>query len=37
LPLPPSWLKLLQRRIETATVEHWGKRLEGPPGGGAAT
>jgi MOSC domain-containing protein YiiM len=36
LPLPPSWLKLLQRRIETATVEHWGKRLEGPPVDGAA-
>ncbi len=36
LPLPPSWLKLLRRRIETAAVEHWGKRLDGPPVDGAA-
>lgn len=31
LPLPPSWLKLVRRRLETATVESWDKRLDGPP------
>lgn len=30
LPLPASWLRLLQRRIDTGTVEDWTPRLDGP-------
>lgn len=30
LPLPASWQRLLQRRIETGMVEDWAPRLEGP-------
>lgn len=30
LPLPASWLRLMQRRIDTGVVEDWAPRLEGP-------
>lgn len=30
LPLPASWQRLLQRRIDTGTLEDWAPRLEGP-------
>ena len=30
LPLPPSWKKILDHRLATATVESWEKRLGGP-------
>ncbi len=29
LPLPPSWQKLVQKRLERDEVEDWGRRLEG--------
>lgn len=30
LPLVPSWRKLIERRLQHAAVEDWGKRLDGP-------
>jgi len=30
LPLPASWQRLLQRRIDTGLLEDWAPRLEGP-------
>jgi MOSC domain-containing protein YiiM len=30
LPLPPSWKKILDHRLATATVESWERRLVGP-------
>ena len=30
LPLPPSWKKILDHRLATATVESWDRRLLGP-------
>jgi MOSC domain-containing protein YiiM len=30
LPLPASWQRLLQRRIDSGTLEDWAPRLEGP-------
>lgn len=35
LPLPGSWQRLLQRRLENGAVEDWAPRLQGPPGGGS--
>lgn len=29
LPLPPSWEKLVARRLEQGTVEDWGRRIQG--------
>lgn len=31
LPLPASWQRLLQRRIDNGAVEDWAPRLDGPP------
>jgi MOSC domain-containing protein YiiM len=31
LPLPASWQRLLQRRLDSGAVEDWAPRLEGPP------
>lgn len=31
LPLPASWQRLLQRRIDNGVVEDWAPRLDGPP------
>lgn len=30
LPLPESWMRLIQNRLRTACVEHWDARLQGP-------
>lgn len=30
LPLPPRWLKVMQKRLEKQQVEDWSPRLEGP-------
>lgn len=30
LPLPPSWLKVVQQRLQRGEVESWQRRLEGP-------
>lgn len=37
LPLVPSWRKLLERRLETAQVEDWDKRLLGTSGTGTGS
>ena len=31
LPLPASWQRLLQRRLDSGAVEDWAPRLVGPP------
>lgn len=31
LPLTESWHSLFQKRLETASVESWARRLDGPP------
>lgn len=31
LPLPASWQRLLQRRLDSGVVEDWAPRLDGPP------
>ena len=31
LPLPASWQRLLQRRLDSGAVEDWAPRLDGPP------
>ena len=31
LPLPASWLRLVQRRIDSGVVEDMAPRLDGPP------
>ncbi len=31
LPLPASWQRLLQRRLDNGAVEDWAPRLDGPP------
>jgi MOSC domain-containing protein YiiM len=36
LPLPGSWMRMIQSRLRTASVEAWDKRLDGPPRGEAA-
>ena len=33
LPLPPSWQRMLQRRLESGALESWTSRLQGPDGG----
>lgn len=33
LPLPPSWQRMLQRRLESGALESWVARLEGPEAG----
>lgn len=30
LPLVPSWRRLVERRLQLHTVEHWGPRIDGP-------
>lgn len=30
LPLPPSWRRLFERRLETSQVEDWSKRMQTP-------
>lgn len=35
LPLPASWQRLLQRRLDSGAVEDWASRLDGPPAGPA--
>jgi MOSC domain-containing protein YiiM len=37
LPLPPSWRKLFERRLQSGAVEDWSRRMDGESSHDSAT